>query len=886
MNFLKNIFLYLLFFTITNCTSSTQEQKEIIISSEGKWKKSVTAGNLITTAIRHEHKLDIVLYPSGFLDESKVSVIKVGMTPLEIESVLNLYPDLENDQFMIGSMRGDRIKRFLFRQAESNYRTEIQIAGARYDFGFKGGLQTIGEVSRRNQNRIEDNRIYRVAISNTFFFSGQTAPGYIFGFGFNFEFRRFQEQLISAKKALKSYLTKMTELPLIHRPRARVSLYYEDNKNTLVKTISEIQGRKHLSPFRGKKVRTTGVITAIGFNDRYPGAYEIYLQSPKGDGVFETSEAIYIQSSFNYGLFKVSENEEKKQELQVGDAIEITGIVYEDRIPAGDNYSDGLTRTSLREIEANIKILARNNELPAPEVLGRNGRTIPNHKISTFGGNLNFPRKFLKLTDGIDFWESLESMRVKINDPKVVGFAGGQEKLQEKGPKTFLNLFVRADGFIPDPSETPAGGLIIDERAQDFNPNIITITTHPLNEGLDPQQTFRVGEVIPGPMVGHLIYDRSFFNQGFYTLLLNNEQESLKNWSKNRKVKASAELKLAQTEKNLPANLSSDDFLIVPFQLRPKTNIRPQGDQLTVATYNLENLSNKDLFRMKAIGKSIKENMNCPDIINLVEIQDFNGINPGGGSSAAPTLESFIKSIPCTPEDNVVYKPVNIDPFPNSEGGQPGGNIRVSMLYNSQRVGFIYKPNPNPIAEVLVLPEYGQLSHNPGRVFPNDDAFRGSRKSLIAEFEFKNQRVIVIGNHFNSKLGDASLWGAQQPPLFKSIASRTSMANKINDFVERMQRYDPKVNIIVAGDFNAHLKESAMLALEGDDLSNLILDDRLVAPNDRYTTNHNGNSQGLDYILVNQNLLNKNPKIDILHVNSDYMLKHSDHDPLVAGFTF
>ena len=43
-----------------------------------------------------------------------------------------------------------------------------------------------------------------------------------------------------------------------------------------------------------------------------------------------------------------------------------------------------------------------------------------------------------------------------------------------------------------------------------------------------------------------------------------------------------------------------------------------------------------------------------------------------------------------------------------------------------------------------------------------------------------------------------------------------------------------------------------------------------------------GNSESLDYIFVNENFLRKNPELDMIHFNTDYMSRLSDHDPLIA----
>ena len=74
-----------------------------------------------------------------------------------------------------------------------------------------------------------------------------------------------------------------------------------------------------------------------------------------------------------------------------------------------------------------------------------------------------------------------------------------------------------------------------------------------------------------------------------------------------------------------------------------------------------------------------------------------------------------------------------------------------------------------------------------------------------------------------------------------------------------------------------------MKILEGNILTNLM---HQLPENKHYTTNHNGNSQALDYIFVNKGFKANKPKFEVLHLNSDFMGRLSDHDPVQAVFTF
>jgi predicted extracellular nuclease len=102
-------------------------------------------------------------------------------------------------------------------------------------------------------------------------------------------------------------------------------------------------------------------------------------------------------------------------------------------------------------------------------------------------------------------------------------------------------------------------------------------------------------------------------------------------------------------------------------------------------------------------------------------------------------------------------------------------------------------------------------------------------------------------------------------------------------FSKLIEKYNPQAGIAMIGDFNAHIEENAMRVLGGDIFTNMI---KQLDPSSRYTTNHNGNSQALDYILVNDQLLHKKGLFEVVHLNSDFMGRLSDHDPVMGIFDF
>src|SRR4029453_12391538 len=78
-----------------------------------------------------------------------------------------------------------------------------------------------------------------------------------------------------------------------------------------------------------------------------------------------------------------------------------------------------------------------------------------------------------------------------------------------------------------------------------------------------------------------------------------------------------------------------------------------------------------------------------------------------------------------------------VDPDDGADGGQPGGNIRPVLLFDPRRVSFVDAPGASP-----------------ARIEPAHPAFRKSRKPLVGEFDAAGRRLLVIVNHFISRIGD------------------------------------------------------------------------------------------------------------------------------------
>lgn len=844
--------LSLLALLLSSCSENKADKKDgglttpTLLAVSNSHEVSTEIGNFVTTAIQKTYNLDFVFLPAAYFHKMEdVIEVKPGMTQVEIDRVLKHFKRGPQNQLLIGTMRGSALKRFILQRAQETYDKELEVAGMWYSLTFTGGYLTASNFSVNGRFAVDDDEFYRIAISDDFYF-GSAFPGYRYRNGFNFNFRRERYQgyiNTSVESYLKSIKATDTRLP--YWPEKRASVTNIIGEDIGFKKISEIQGVGHKSEFTSKRLSTKGIVTAVGSAEWYPRYLDVYIQSTTPDSDPRTSEGLHLTVTTNNVL------------LKLGDEIEVSGLLIED---IRDN---GMGETNLR-VSSDIKILSRGNKLPEAVVLGPGGRTIPNRNISTFAGAL-MRKDVLNLNDGIDFWESLEGMRIAMSDLKIVGLRGGGEDLIELSNRFYLNLMVTAKGAFNPELETVGGGLRVDFDKWDFNPEIVTVTTNHLSRGIQVERGkrdyyhYNIGDEIVGKVEGVLIYQKNLFGGGEYSIVIPEPQEAL-----------------------LHRNIKTKGF--VPVADRGTTRFLDKDNEITFGILNLENLAGNRPDRIKVVGDVFAQNLQCPDVIALVEIQDNNGISFRGSADATQTISKLMGVVQsqCPNKD---YEAAGIDPFLQAEGGQPGGNIRVAMLYNRNKLSYTERRDGSIGSQALVA-KGGLLTSNPGRIFPTDPVFTRTRRSVVIEFDVLStpgEKVYVIGNHLNSKLGDIDFWGNEQPAIPNSDFKRAKRAEKINDFIRWVEQEKPGANIVVLGDFNALAEEESMKVLAGEQLRNMIF---TLPENDRYTTNHNGNSQSLDYIFVNHTMFNKCAEAQILHINSDFMGRVSDHDPVILKTCF
>ena len=617
--------------------------------------------------------------------------------------------------------------------------------------------------------------------------------------------------------------------------------------------ICEIQGAGHLSPLDGNEVfGVEGIVTATS-----GGGF--WMTDPGCDSSDATSDGIFVF----------------RGEAAVGDLVSVDGRVDEFRVGFDD---ENLTLTEI--VSPTVTVLAGENDLPTTVIgVDRLPPTIVIDDDSAISVEAD-DAVFDPVNDGVDFWESLEGMRLEIASAVAVG------------PTNRFGEIAVISQLQPDAGvRTPRGGLLVrelgpdgDYRPGDFNPERVI-----LDDGMERTPDVNTGDAFTVDPIG--VLDYSFGN---FKLLLSNE--------------------IARVDNGLVREVTAE--------AGPR--------DLTVATFNVENLSPLDNdAKVAELASQIVNNLRSPDIIGIEEMQDNTGdIDEGGDDGTVAADQSWqrlIEAIVAAGGPRYDYR--QIDPENNVDGGVPGGNIRVGFLFDeSAGLKFIDRPGGDATKDTDVVPapngRDAQLTLSPGRVLDSelagDKAFADTRKSLAGEFRFRGESLFVVVNHFSSKGDDRPLFGRYQPPYrlteFESgnpeDGWRHAQAQAINDFVDEILAVDADAHVIVLGDindfdfsetveiltgerialdalgdFDAEADGSGPTRLSGEATVMSTLFDTLPE-NERYSYVFDGNSQVLDQILVSNSLRERNPTYDVVHVNAEFFDQASDHDPSVMTVSF
>lgn len=510
----------------------------------------------------------------------------------------------------------------------------------------------------------------------------------------------------------------------------------------------------------------------------------------------------------------------KAPKVSVGDHILVDGIVVEKQFGIKDK--NRLTITSINA--NNIELLGINKIVEAVVI---DGNDIP---ANIYDEDFN---KIDRKLSAIDYFESLEGMLVSIKDPYITS---SKEK--------YGDIFIIPKKSRDNSVLSANGGILYSEYGKERK-DVISLTTKETNlwkDGKFINVSPNPGDRFLEDIVGVLTYD----NFTSYKIL---------------------------PTKNLPKIEDSGAKIHTN-----KFNYNP--NMLNVVTYNIENYSyEEDLQKTYLFVKQVKEVLKTPDIINLVEMGDDDGLKNTNVVSSKKNGKHLIDAI--KKETGIDYAYVDVDPDGDKDGGAPGIHIRNAILYRTDKLS-LKNENPSDSKTDNVF-ENGKLKYNPGRIGVNSSEFKNTRKPLVVKFDYKGKNVYVISLHLSSKRGDDPIFGINQKPIRSSEIKRNSQAKLINEFVKEIKENDKNSTILVMGDINDFNFSETTKLINGNELIDLVSELEL---SHRYTYVYEGMSQVLDNIMIDKRYKNK-VNVEIIRVNSEFTKEQnsiSDHDPIFIQF--
>ncbi|RZS44981.1 hypothetical protein EV193_101864 [Herbihabitans rhizosphaerae] len=569
-------------------------------------------------------------------------------------------------------------------------------------------------------------------------------------------------------------------------------------------TISQIQGTTRISPLNGQKVtKVRGIVTGVRL---FGSARGFWFQDPNPDKDPRTSEGLFVFTGNN------------TPPVRPGNALLVSGTVKE-YYPDDPAKSAFQSMTELVEPEWTLE--SPDNPIPDTEILGP--LSVPAALAPDTGGNIE-PLQLEPAKYALDFYESREGMRLRVDDARVVGPSNQYNELYVTS-KPAENPSARGGAVYLGYDKANTGRLKVQ--------SLIPFAQRPFPK-------VNVGDKLAGLTEGPLDYG-SF---GGYTL------------------------QATAIGKETAGGI------------QPETTRKQGDDELAVATYNVENLDAADeQAKFDRLAKGVVTNLASPDIVVVEEIQDNNGATDDGTVMADATFEKFVDTIAKAGGPRYLWR--QIDPVNKADGGEPGGNIRVGFLFNADRVQFVDKPGGDAATAVQVVTEQNGragLTISPGRVDPANGAWKDSRKPLVGQFTFNDKSVFVVANHFASKGGDQPMHGRTQPPVRTSEAQREQQATAVRALVDQIQKVEPGANVLVAGDLNDFQFSKTVGTLTAGGALRALIDS--LGENERYGYVFEGNSQVLDHILVSG--APRNVEYDVVHINAEFHDQGSDHDPSVV----
>ncbi|WP_156299122.1 endonuclease/exonuclease/phosphatase family protein [Streptobacillus canis] len=592
-----------------------------------------------------------------------------------------------------------------------------------------------------------------------------------------------------------------------------------------------------------KILLTLLALASLGYAESISEIQGRGLQSPLLNKNVSDVEGIVtykINTKYNKGMYIQSEKPDQDSNTSEGIYVEYKGV---DKISVGDlvNVSGKVEELQFAKFDSTkltvTAIIAKDLEVLdvnlKPMVTEIRGDEIPSNIAD--GDVLALDRN----ASAMDYFESLEGMVVKILDPYITGHK------EEYGDIFVIPKLARDKAVI-----TENGGILYNKYGNEKN-HVIDVSAVDSYYWRDKHF---IREFTPNP--------GDKFKADIVGVLTNDNYNSIK---------------VLPTEELPPIENIGSKPDVLEFKYRE--------DMINISSYNVENYAHAvSPERTPIFAKQVKDKLNTPDIITLIEVGDDDGPTTSDVVSSEKNGQAMIDAIKY--ESDIDYGYLAVDPEYGKDGGMPSMNIRNAILYRKDKLKLVEfnQSNSYENTEVLVDENGGaKLKYNPGRIGIDSNAFIATRKPLVALFEVNGKHLYVIGVHLSSKRGDDPVFGPKQPPRRRSENHRHEQAKYINNFVKDILSKDKDATVIVMGDINDFDFSVTSDNLRGNELIDVM---GQLAPNKRYSYVYEGMSQVLDNIFINKEY-DGNINVDVIRINPEFTKSQgafSDHDPVFIQF--
>ncbi|MGD9880243.1 MAG: choice-of-anchor I family protein [Reyranella sp.] len=595
--------------------------------------------------------------------------------------------------------------------------------------------------------------------------------------------------------------------------------------------IYDIQGPGHVSPFVGKSVTTSGVVTGVDGNG-------FYIQDAAGDGNIATSDGIFV---FTSGTPTVT----------VGRLVEVTGTVSEFTVSGAAPGSLSITQITSPTVDDK----GAGPTIVATQLGGSAGRSPPTANLDDDGLTTFDP-----VNDGIDFFESLEGMLVDLKTPVSVSPTNSFGEIF-----TIVDNDDNAANGLNTNSLTARGGVGISGGASSFgNTNTVGGDFNPERIQIDDDGGLLAGFTTPSVSVGAKLSDVTgvvSYSFGNYEVL----------------PTAAYTVTAAST--------------LAP----EVTSLVGGASRLTIANYNVENLDPSDgAPKFNALAQQIVDSLKAPDILALQEVQDNNGATNDAVTSASTTSQMLVDAINAASGGTVQYA-FQDSPFIGDDlnGGEPGGNIRVAFLYRVDRgVDLVESSlrtldaNGAPTTAVGANNAAGHPFFDSRLPLVADFTFNGRTVTVVNNhFSSKGGSGALMGTQ--PPLNGAETARAAQAQAVNSYVdsllaanpnARVVVSGDLNEFEfeEPMQVLSGHATYLDGPDADT-LPE---FSIGGAEVLHAMSETLPV--NQRFDYVFDGNAQSLDQMYAST-AARAGAHYDNVHINAEFANQASDHDALIAS---